>query len=118
MGVSHDKCNNETLLFPQTNFQSDETGRELLAVDELLQKHSLMESQATSIGQTRRRLNKQGEAFADNKDAQPLLKKLVKEFHLQGREGAAAAVLGKAMMVAVAENEAVAREAFFIAKYH
>ncbi|XP_066955513.1 spectrin beta chain, non-erythrocytic 5 isoform X7 [Macrobrachium rosenbergii] len=66
----------------QVNFCSDDVGRHLLAVEDLLQKHALMESQVHSMGETIKRLNKQGEAFisSGHKDA-PVLQKRLEELN-------------------------------------
>ncbi|KAK8731676.1 hypothetical protein OTU49_007418 [Cherax quadricarinatus] len=70
----------------EVNFCSDDVGRHLLAVEDLLQKHSLMESQVHSMGETIKRLNKQGEACMSSvhKDA-PLLQKRLLELN-QGQQ--------------------------------
>ncbi|XP_052120778.1 spectrin beta chain, non-erythrocytic 1 isoform X4 [Frankliniella occidentalis] len=47
----------------QDNFQSQDVGPHLLAVEDLLQKHSLMELQVTAIGETQRRLGRQGHQY-------------------------------------------------------
>ncbi|XP_050686605.1 spectrin alpha chain-like [Eriocheir sinensis] len=62
----------------EANFCSDDVGRHLLAVEDLLQKHALMESQVHSMGETIKRLNKQGEACITSnlKDASLLQKRL------------------------------------------
>ncbi|XP_063863708.1 spectrin beta chain, non-erythrocytic 2-like isoform X27 [Scylla paramamosain] len=66
----------------EANFCSDDVGRHLLAVEDLLQKHALMESQVHSMGETIKRLNKQGEACMTSnlKDA-PLLQKRLQELN-------------------------------------
>lgn len=68
----------ENYFFLQVSFTSDDVGRHLLAVEDLLQKHALMESQVHSMGETIKRLNKQGEAFIStgHKDAPVLQKRL------------------------------------------
>lgn len=68
----------ENHFFLQVSFTSDDVGRHLLAVEDLLQKHALMESQVHSMGETIKRLNKQGEAFIStgHKDAPVLQKRL------------------------------------------
>ncbi|XP_071547281.1 spectrin beta chain, non-erythrocytic 5 isoform X4 [Panulirus ornatus] len=70
----------------EANFCSEDVGRHLLAVEDLLQKHSLMESQVHSMGETIKRLNKQGEASINSlhKDA-PLLQKRLQELN-QGHQ--------------------------------
>ncbi|KAK4313156.1 hypothetical protein Pmani_015473 [Petrolisthes manimaculis] len=70
----------------EANFCSDDVGRHLLAVEDLLQKHALMESQVHSMGETIKRLNKQGEACISSglKDA-PLLQKRLQELN-QGHQ--------------------------------
>lgn len=47
----------------QTGFESSETGPHLLAVEDLLQKHSLAEGQVTTMGESQRRLARQGIPF-------------------------------------------------------
>ncbi|XP_042865885.1 spectrin beta chain, non-erythrocytic 5-like isoform X7 [Penaeus japonicus] len=66
----------------EVSFCSDDVGRHLLAVEDLLQKHALMESQVHSMGETIKRLNKQGEAFIStgHKDA-PVLQKRLQELN-------------------------------------
>lgn len=66
----------------QANFCSDDVGRHLLAVEDLLQKHALMESQVHSMGETIKRLNKQGEAcITSNLKDGPLLQKRLEELN-------------------------------------
>jgi len=50
----------------QGNFQSQDVGPHLLAVEDLLQKHSLMEVQVTAIGETQRRLGRQCQQHVNN----------------------------------------------------
>lgn len=66
----------------EVSFCSDDVGRHLLAVEDLLQKHALMESQVHSMGETIKRLNRQGEAFIStgHKDA-PVLQKRLKDLN-------------------------------------
>ncbi|XP_063234159.1 spectrin alpha chain, non-erythrocytic 1 isoform X2 [Bacillus rossius redtenbacheri] len=58
----------------QASFQSEDVGPHLMAVEDLLQKHSLAELQATSLGEAQRRLGRQAQQYVagDNREA-PLL---------------------------------------------
>ncbi|KAG1650605.1 Spectrin beta chain [Nymphon striatum] len=47
----------------ETNFNSEDFGKHLLAVEDLLQKHNLVESQVNSQGETIDKLNKQAQHF-------------------------------------------------------
>lgn len=48
----------------QVSFQSGDTGGHLLGVEDLLQKHSLVELQVTvAMGETVRRLSRQGQQY-------------------------------------------------------
>uniref|UniRef100_A0A182W3B1 Spectrin beta chain n=1 Tax=Anopheles minimus TaxID=112268 RepID=A0A182W3B1_9DIPT len=62
----------------QTQFASEDVGPHLLGVEELLQAHSLLELQVTTLGETQRRYVRQGEAFkrGDYKDTSQLDAKL------------------------------------------
>ncbi|XP_052891204.1 spectrin beta chain, non-erythrocytic 1 [Anopheles moucheti] len=62
----------------QTQFASEDVGPHLLGVEELLQAHSLLELQVTTLGETQRRYVRQGEAFkrGDYKDTSQLDGKL------------------------------------------
>ncbi|PSN40703.1 hypothetical protein C0J52_13751 [Blattella germanica] len=48
------------------NFQSEDVGPHLLAVEDLLQKHSLAELQVTSLGETQRRLGRQAQQYVSS----------------------------------------------------
>nr|XP_040222398.2 spectrin beta chain, non-erythrocytic 1 isoform X3 [Anopheles coluzzii]XP_049461127.1 spectrin beta chain, non-erythrocytic 1 isoform X3 [Anopheles coluzzii] len=62
----------------QAQFASEDVGPHLLGVEELLQAHSLLELQVTTLGETQRRYVRQGEAFkrGDYKDTSQLDAKL------------------------------------------
>uniref|UniRef100_A0A1Y9H0U3 Spectrin beta chain n=2 Tax=Anopheles dirus TaxID=7168 RepID=A0A1Y9H0U3_9DIPT len=62
----------------QVQFASEDVGPHLLGVEELLQAHSLLELQVTTLGETQRRYVRQGEAFkrGDYKDTSQLDAKL------------------------------------------
>ncbi|XP_049531966.1 spectrin beta chain, non-erythrocytic 1 isoform X2 [Anopheles darlingi] len=62
----------------QAQFASEDVGPHLLGVEELLQAHSLLELQVTTLGETQRRYVRQGEAFkrGDYKDTSLLDAKL------------------------------------------
>ncbi|XP_034253991.1 spectrin beta chain, non-erythrocytic 1 isoform X5 [Thrips palmi] len=62
----------------QDNFLSEDVGPHLLAVEDLLQKHSLMELQVTAIGETQRRLGRQGQQYINSahRDAEKLQQRL------------------------------------------
>ncbi|XP_058061720.1 spectrin beta chain, non-erythrocytic 1 [Anopheles bellator] len=62
----------------QGQFASEDVGPHLLGVEELLQAHSLLELQVTTLGETQRRYVRQGEAFkrGDYKDTSLLDAKL------------------------------------------
>ena len=47
----------------EENFQSSDVGFHLLAVEDLLQKHSLLESQIAAMGETIKRLKRQGQQY-------------------------------------------------------
>ena len=47
----------------EENFQSSDVGLHLLAVEDLLQKHSLLESQIAAMGETIKRLKRQGQQY-------------------------------------------------------
>ncbi|XP_071454610.1 spectrin beta chain, non-erythrocytic 5 isoform X3 [Hetaerina americana] len=58
----------------EVEFQSVDVGGHLLGVEDLLQKHSLTELQATAAGETQSRLQRQGQAFlAQGHKEAPLL---------------------------------------------
>ncbi|KAK4883333.1 hypothetical protein RN001_006652 [Aquatica leii] len=62
------------------DFTSVDTGVHLLAVEELLHKHALQELQVTSLGETERKLKRQGEQVAvQNPKEEEMLKKKLKE---------------------------------------
>ncbi|XP_049846907.1 spectrin beta chain, non-erythrocytic 1 isoform X2 [Schistocerca gregaria] len=61
----------------QMTFQSVDVGPHLIGVEDLLQKHSLAELQVTSLGETQRRLGRQGQAFLSHREA-PLLRERLK----------------------------------------
>nr|CAD7256489.1 unnamed protein product [Timema shepardi] len=50
----------------QVNFQSEDVGPHLLAVEDLLQKQSLAELQVTSMGESQRRLGRQAQQYISN----------------------------------------------------
>lgn len=81
-GICVSLTTTNVLFSAKANFCSDDVGRHLLAVEDLLQKHALMESQVHSMGETIKRLNKQGEACMGSvqKDA-PQLQKRLKELN-------------------------------------
>ncbi|XP_037069817.1 spectrin beta chain, non-erythrocytic 1-like [Pollicipes pollicipes] len=62
----------------ESQVQSEAAAGHLLAVEDLIQKHSLMESQISSIGETIQRLNKQANQFiaAGHKETPALQKRL------------------------------------------
>ncbi|XP_071037774.1 spectrin beta chain [Parasteatoda tepidariorum] len=64
----------------ESSFYSDDLGRHLLAVEDLLQKHSLVEGQIASHGDTIRKLNKQALGYINDghKEAPILQKRLNK----------------------------------------
>lgn len=63
-------------------FKSEEVGPHLLAVEELLQKHSLMEMQTTALGENVRKLARQAQQYisAGHKEA-PLLQNKIEQLH-------------------------------------
>ncbi|XP_076029013.1 spectrin beta chain, non-erythrocytic 5 kst isoform X3 [Oratosquilla oratoria] len=83
----------DTIKELDVSFQSDVVGSHLLAVEDLLQKHGLMESQMSSMGEQIKRLNKQGEALIStgHKEAPQLKERLEKlnEEHKQLLQNAA-----------------------------
>lgn len=50
----------------QGNFQLEDVGPHLLAVEDLLQKQSLAELQVTSLGETQRRLGRQAQQYVNS----------------------------------------------------
>ncbi|XP_053697591.1 spectrin beta chain, non-erythrocytic 1 isoform X2 [Sabethes cyaneus] len=62
----------------KVQFASEDVGPHLLGVEELLQAHSLLELQVTTLGETQRRYIRQGEAFkkAGHKDTSQIDQKL------------------------------------------
>lgn len=62
----------------KVQFASEDVGPHLLGVEELLQAHSLLELQVTTLGETQRRYIRQGEAFkkSGTKDTSQLDQKL------------------------------------------
>ncbi|XP_035225862.1 spectrin beta chain, non-erythrocytic 1-like isoform X1 [Stegodyphus dumicola] len=64
----------------ESSFYTEDLGRHLLAVEDLLQKHSLVEAHITSQGDTIRKLNKQAQSYIDDghKEAPILQKRLNK----------------------------------------
>uniref|UniRef100_A0AAG5CRA5 Spectrin beta chain n=1 Tax=Anopheles atroparvus TaxID=41427 RepID=A0AAG5CRA5_ANOAO len=82
----------------QTQFASEDVGPHLLGVEELLQAHSLLELQVTTLGETQRRYVRQGEAFkrGDYKDTSQLDAKLAELAKLyQELQGMSAARRGR-----------------------
>lgn len=71
-------------------FESADVGPHLMAVEDLIQKHSLQELQVTALGETIRRLQRQGQTLGTNvqKD-EPLLKQ-----RLEALQGAYEALQG------------------------
>ncbi|XP_065202026.1 spectrin beta chain, non-erythrocytic 1 isoform X3 [Planococcus citri] len=63
-------------------FKSEDVGPHLLAVEDLLQKHSLMEMQTTALGENVRKLARQAQQYisAGHKEA-PLLQNKVEQLH-------------------------------------
>ncbi|XP_066999614.1 spectrin beta chain, non-erythrocytic 5 isoform X3 [Anabrus simplex] len=57
----------------QGNFQSGDVGQHLIAVEDLLQKHSLAELQVTSLGETQRRLGRQGQQYVSSGNREAVL---------------------------------------------
>ncbi len=59
-------------------FKSEEVGPHLLAAEDLLQKHSLMEMQTTAMGETVRKLARQAQQYisASHKEAPSLQNKI------------------------------------------
>src|SRR5207249_4488858 len=47
----------------ESSFQSEDCGKHLMAVDDLVQKHSLSESQMVVMGETMKRLERQAKQF-------------------------------------------------------
>ncbi|XP_055611321.1 spectrin beta chain, non-erythrocytic 1-like isoform X3 [Uranotaenia lowii] len=68
----------ETIKALKVQFASEDVGPHLLGVEELLQAHSLLELQVTTLGETQRRFNRQGEAIKKSgvKDTSQLDQKL------------------------------------------
>ena len=64
--------------------KTDDYGKHLVAVEDLIQTQALMESQITSIGETIRRLNRHATPFISSsfKDA-PLLEKRVTKLNAE-----------------------------------
>ncbi|XP_058824690.1 spectrin beta chain, non-erythrocytic 1 isoform X6 [Topomyia yanbarensis] len=62
----------------KVQFASEDVGPHLLGVEELLQAHSLLELQVTTLGETQRRYIRQGEAFkkSGSKDTSQIDQKL------------------------------------------
>ena len=58
-------CSCENSLI-QGNFQSEDVGPHLLAVEDLLQKQSLAELQVTSLGETQRRLGRHAQQYINS----------------------------------------------------
>jgi len=69
----------------EENFLSNDVGLHLLAVEDLLQKHSLLESQIASMGETLKRLSRQGtqyisSGFRESGTLETQLEKLGEEY--------------------------------------
>lgn len=64
----------------QSSFYAEDLGRHLLAVEDLLQKHSLVEAHIASQGDTIKKLNNQAQSYIEDghKEAPILQKRLNK----------------------------------------
>lgn len=51
----------------EVTYKSEDVGPHLLVVEDLLQKQNLTEMQTTAIGETVRRLNRQGQQYVPSK---------------------------------------------------
>lgn len=71
-----------TIMELEAAFKSEDVGPHLLAVEDLLQKHSLMEMQTTAMGETVRKLARQAQQFvsAGPKEAS-LLQDKIEQLH-------------------------------------
>lgn len=85
----------------QVSFQSGDTGGHLLGVEDLLQKHSLVELQVTvAMGETVRRLTRQGQQYVTqgHKEA-PLLQSRLDQLNTAYTKYVCGVTLGQQIVV-------------------
>ncbi|RZC41345.1 spectrin alpha chain, non-erythrocytic 1, partial [Asbolus verrucosus] len=83
----------------KADLSTTDTGIHLMAVEELLHKHALRELQVSSLGETERRLNRQGEnTHVENPKEKELLKKKLNELSATYKDLQAASAKRKVLL--------------------